>query len=229
MNKNISFRRPQTVEPTNHAVTIDPKHHDYSDIYKLMIGAVVPRPIAFVSSVDARGAFNLAPFSYFTICSSNPPFAVFSPVHRGPDQPPKDTLRNVRETGGFVVNIVTEDFLPQMNLTAADYPPEMDEFAISGLTPVASERVKAPRVEESPVQMECTLKDIIMLSDKPGGGSLVIGEVILIHLAKSVLADPEKSVFKIDPDKLNAVGRMGGPTYVRTHDRIDLARPKWPQ
>jgi flavin reductase (DIM6/NTAB) family NADH-FMN oxidoreductase RutF len=210
------------------AVTIDPKNHNYSDIYKLMIGAVVPRPIAFVSSVDAKGIFNLAPFSYFTICSSNPPFAVFCPVHRGPDQPSKDTLQNVRETRDFVVNIVSEDLLAQMNLTAADYPPEMDEFAISGLTPVASERVKAPRVEESPVQMECMLKDVITLSDKPGGGSLVIGEIVLIHLAKSVLADPEKNVFKIDPDKLKAIGRMGGPTYTRTRDRINLERPKWP-
>ncbi len=217
----------RTVEPTN-AVTIDPKEHNYSDVYKLMIGAVVPRPIAFVSSVDAKGIFNLAPFSYFTLCGSNPPFAVFSPVHRGPDQPPKDTLRNVRETGGFVVNIVSEDFLAQMNQTAADYPPEMDEFVISGLTPVPSERVKAPRVGESPVQMECALKEVLTLSDKPGGGSLVIGEIVLVHLAKSVLAEPEKSVFKIDPGKLNAIGRMGGPTYTRTRDRIDLQRPQWP-
>lgn len=212
----------------NSAIAIDPKDHNYSDIYKLMIGAVVPRPIAFVSSVDVNGIFNLAPFSYFTICGSNPPFAVFSPVHRGPDQPPKDTLKNVRETGCFVVNIVVEDFLTKMNLTAADYPPEMDEFAISGLTPVPGERVKAPRVKESPVQMECTLKDIITLSDKPGGGSLVIGEIVFIHLAKGVLADPAKSIFKIDPDKLRAVGRMGGPTYTRTRDRIDLERPRWP-
>jgi flavin reductase (DIM6/NTAB) family NADH-FMN oxidoreductase RutF len=215
------------VDPTN-TVKIDPKDHGYNDVYKLMIGAVVPRPIAFVSSVDAKGTLNLAPFSYFTICGSNPPFAVFSPVHRGPDQPPKDTLRNVRETGGFVVNVVSEDFLPQMNLTAADYPPEMDEFVISGLTPIPSERVKAPRVGEAPVQMECTLEDVITLSDKPGGGSLVIGEIILVHIAREVLADPEKSIFKIDPDKLKAVGRMGGPTYTRTRDRIDLERPKWP-
>lgn len=215
------------MDPTN-AVTIDPKQHSYTDVYKLMIGAVVPRPIAFISSIDTHGIFNLAPFSYFTICSSNPPFAIFSPVHRGPDQPPKDTLRNVKETGGFVVNIVSEDFLPQMNLTAADYPSEIDEFVISGLTPIPSECVQAPRVKESPVQMECALKDVITLSDKPGGGSLVIGEIILIHIAKEVLADSEKSVFKIDPDKLKAVGRMGGPTYTRTRDRIDLERPKWP-
>ncbi len=215
------------MDPTN-TVTIDPKGHNYNDIYKLLIGAVVPRPIAFVSSVDAVGVFNLAPFSYFTICSSNPPFAVFSPVHRGKNQPPKDTLRNVQETGGFVVNIVSEDFLPQMNLTAADYPPETDEFAISGLTPVASERVKAPRVSQSPVQMECVLKDVITLSDQPGGGSLVVGQIVLIHIDKQVLADPEKSIFKIDPDKLKAIGRMGGPTYTRTLDRIDLERPKWP-
>lgn len=216
------------MDPIND-ISIDPKAHPYSDIYKLMIGAVVPRPIAFVSSADSAGALNLAPFSYFTLCSSNPPYVVFSPTHRGPGKPAKDTLHNVRETGDFVVNTVSEEFLEQMNATAADFPHGMDEFAISGLTPIPSERVKSPRVLEAHVQMECILHDVITLSDKPGGGSLVIGEVVVIHVDRTVLANPDDDLFKIDPLKLRAIGRMGGPTYTRTLDLIDMQRPKWPR
>jgi len=216
------------VDPTND-ILIDPKEHPYADIYKLMIGATVPRPIAFVSSLDAGGIRNLAPFSYFTLCSSNPPYVVFSPAHRGSSKPPKDTLHNVRETGDFVVNTVSEDFLTQMNATAADFPADVDEFAISGLTPIPSERVKSPRVMEAHVQMECVLHDVITLSDKPGGGSLVIGEIVLLHVDRTVLENPAKDLFKIDPKKLRAVGRMGGPTYARTVDLVDLERPKWPR
>lgn len=216
------------MDPSND-LSLDPKAHAYSDIYKLMVGAIVPRPIAFVSSMDATGARNLAPFSYFTLCSSNPPFVVFSPTHRGEDKAPKDTLRNIRETGDFVVNTVSEEFLAQMNATGADFPHGMDEFAISGLTPVPSERVKSPRVGEAHIQLECVLHDVITLSDKPGGGSLVIGEVVLLHVDRAVLVDPEHDRFKIDPHKLRAVGRMGGPTYTRTLDLIDVERPKWPR
>ena len=210
-------------------IRIDPKEHHYSNIYKLLVGTVVPRPIAFVSSLDGSGTRNIAPFTYFTLCSSKTPYAVFRPVHRGPGLAPKDTLRNVQETGEFVVNIVSEDILDQMNVTAADYPPEIDEFTVSGLTPLASDRVEPPRVKESRVQLECVLKDILVLSDKPGGGCLVIGEIVLMHIDRSILADPENSLFKVDPEKLNAIGRMGGPSYARTHDLIHLERPRWPQ
>lgn len=213
----------------NHDIPIDPKAHPYSDIYKLLIGAVVPRPIAFVSSVDTAGALNLAPFSYFTLCSSNPPYVVFSPTHRGSDKPPKDTFQNIRETGDFVVNTVSEEFLAQMNSTAADFPHGMDEFSVSGLTPIPSERVKSPRVLEAHVQLECVLHDVLTLSDKPGGGSLVIGEIVLFHVDRTILVDPERDLFKIDPRKLRAIGRMGGPTYTRTLDLIDIERPKWPR
>jgi flavin reductase (DIM6/NTAB) family NADH-FMN oxidoreductase RutF len=215
------------VDPSND-ILIDPKAHAYTDVYKLMIGAIVPRPIAFVSSVDRAGAFNLAPFSYFTLCSSNPPYVVFSPAHRGPGKEPKDTLRNVQETSDFVVNTVSEEMLERMNATGADFPHGVDEFAICGLTPTASERVKSPRVAEAHVQMECVLHDVITLSDKPGGGSLVIGEIVLIHVDRNVLANPEHDLFKIDPEKLRAMGRMGGPYYTRSVDLIELERPKWP-
>ena len=186
----------------------------------------MPRPIALVSSIDSKGARNLAPFSYFTLCSSDPPYVVFSPSHRGPKRPGKDTLRNVEETREFVVNIVSESFLVEMNATAVDYPPEVDEFAVSGLTPAAGERVKSARVAQALVNLECVLKDVIVLSDKPGGGSLVIGEIVLIHLNRGILVDPERDLFKIDPAKLKAVGRMGGPTYTRTQDLIHLERLK---
>ena len=200
----------------------DPADHSPSDMYKLMIGAIVPRPIAFVSTVDAKGVMNLAPFSYFTACGSNPPVVLFCcSVRLGP-LPQKDTLTNIRATGEFVVNVVTEEIAEQMNATAAEAPPEVDEFELSGLTPQPSELVKPPRVAESKVQMECRLRQIIEVSNKPRGGNLVLGEVLRIHVLESVLLD----TYKIDPDRLNAVGRMGGPSYVRTHDRFDMQRPK---
>jgi flavin reductase (DIM6/NTAB) family NADH-FMN oxidoreductase RutF len=200
---------------------IDPAQLAYSDIYKLMIGMIVPRPIAFVSTVDTNGNRNLAPFSYFTACGSNPPVVCFSTSVRSGPLPHKDTLRNVEASGEFVVNIVSEEFAAQMNATSAEVPPDVDEFALSGLTPLASDLVKPPRVAESKAQMECRLLQIVRVSDKPGGGVLVLGEVLRFHVLESLLDG-----YKIDPDKLNAIGRMGGPTYVRTHDRFDMQRPK---
>lgn len=202
--------------------TIDPAEHAPADIYKLMIGVIVPRPIAFVSSMDAAGVRNLAPFSYFTGCSSNPPVVCFCSAVRSGPRPNKDTLHNITETGEFVVNIVSEEFAAQMNATSAEVAPQVDEFELSGLTPVPSDLVKPPRVAESKVQMECRLRQIVHVSDKPGGGHLVLGEVLRFHIMENLLIDG----YKIDPDRLNAIGRMGGPTYVRTRDRFDMQRPK---
>jgi len=200
---------------------LDPGQIAFNDIYKLMIGAIVPRPIAFVSSIDAAGVRNLAPFSYFTACSSNPPVVCFCTSVRSGPMPYKDTLRNIEATGEFVVNIVSEEFAGKMNATSAEVPPEIDEFELSGLTPLASDLVRPPRVAESKVQMECRLHQIVRVSDKPGGGILVLGEVIRFHVLERLLDG-----FRIDPDKLNAIGRMGGPTYVRTRDRFNMERPK---
>jgi len=200
---------------------IDPAQLEYNDIYKLMIGIIVPRPIAFVSTIDAAGVRNLAPFSYFTACGSNPPVVCFSTSVRAGARSHKDTLRNVEATGEFVVNVVSEEFAAQMNATAAEVPPEVDEFVLSGLTPLASDLVKPPRVAESKVQMECRLHQIVTVSEKPGGGILVLGEVLRFHVLESLLDG-----YRIDPDKLNAIGRMGGPNYVRTHDRFEMQRPK---
>jgi flavin reductase (DIM6/NTAB) family NADH-FMN oxidoreductase RutF len=201
-------------------LAIDPAKESTNNIYKLMIGAIVPRPIALVSSIDARGVRNLAPFSYFTACSSNPPVVVFCPVLR-PSQPmAKDTLRNILETHEFVVNIVSEDFADKMNACSAAVPPEVDEFELSGLTPLASEVVKPARVAESRVHMECRLLQVVHVGDKPGSGTLVLGEVLRFHVSEDLIHS-----FHIDPDKLRAVGRMAGSTYVRTTDRFDLTRP----
>lgn len=206
---------------------VDPSGANPTDIYKLMVGAIVPRPIAFVSTLAEDGTLNLAPFSYFTACSSNPPCILFSTTSRGPNARPKDTLANVRATGEFVVNIVSEEFAEEMNITSAECPPSVNEFELSGLTPIASERVRPPCVAESHIQMECRLREIVTVSDQPGGGFVVIGEVLLFHIDLDVLVDA-KDPYKIDPSRLRAVGRMGGPTYCRTQDRFELQRPTWP-
>lgn len=200
---------------------IDPGNTSPGDIYKLMVGSIVPRPIALVSSVDQGNARNLAPFSYFTACSSNPPVVVFCPIMRPTPPMAKDTLRNIIDTHEFVVNIVSEEFVERMNATAAQVGPEVDEFELSGLTAMPSELIKPPRVAESHIHMECRLLQVVQVSDQPGGGSLVLGEVLRFHVREDLLEN-----FRIDPDKLRAVGRMAGSTYVRTTDRFELERPK---
>jgi flavin reductase (DIM6/NTAB) family NADH-FMN oxidoreductase RutF len=201
-------------------LAFDPGNHSAGDIYKLMVGSIVPRPIALVSSLDEKNVRNLAPFSYFTACSSNPPVVVFCPILRPAPPQAKDTLRNVLATREFVVNIVSEDFARGMNATAAQVPPEVDEFELSGLTPVASELVKPPRVSESHIHMECRLLQTVQVSERPGGGTLVLGEVLRFHVREDLIED-----FRIDPDKLRAIGRMTGSTYARTTDRFELERP----
>jgi flavin reductase (DIM6/NTAB) family NADH-FMN oxidoreductase RutF len=204
-------------------MTIDPCEHDPSNLYRLMVGAIVPRPIAFVSSISAAGVLNLAPFSFFTAISANPPVVCFSPMVRASDGALKDTLRNIEETREFVVNIVSEDFAQKMNLCSPEYPPEVDEFAVSGLTPIASELVRPPRVRESRIHMECRLLLVVHVSARPLGGSLVLGEVIRFHVDDSLSTD-----FKVDPARLRAIGRMAGATYVRTTDRFEMPRPVIP-
>ena len=201
-------------------LAFDPGNHSAGDIYKLMTGSIVPRPIALVSSLDEKNVRNLAPFSYFTACSSNPPVVVFCPILRPVPPQAKDTLRNIIATREFVVNIVSEDFAQGMNATAAQVPPEVDEFELSGLTPIASELIKPARVAESHIHMECRLLRVVQVSDQPGGGSLVLGEVLRFHVREDLIED-----FRIDPDKLRAIGRMAGSTYARTIDRFELERP----
>ena len=199
---------------------VDPSSTEARNIYKLLIGSVVPRPIAFVSSLSSGGVLNLAPFSFFTVVSANPPVICFSPMNRTSGDPHKDTRRNIEATGEFVVNVVSEDFAGAMNLCSGEYPPDVDEFVMSGLTPIPSVRVKPARVAESRVQMECRLLQVVPVSEQPLGGCLVLGEVLLFHVDDAIVQN-----YSIDPDKLCAIGRMGGPTYARTRDRFDLQRP----
>jgi flavin reductase (DIM6/NTAB) family NADH-FMN oxidoreductase RutF len=188
--------------------------------YKLLIGMILPRPIAFVSSLSEAGIRNLAPFSFFTAVSANPPVICFSPM-RNVAGGAKDTLNNIAATGEFTVNIVSEDFANQMNLCSGDYPPDVDEFTLSGLTPVPSEAVKPARVGEAKASMECRLVQIVEVSTQPLGGSLVLGEVLRFHLSEEIV----DAGLRVDPDKLQAIGRMGGPSYTRTLDRFEIARP----
>ena len=200
---------------------IDPRNHDPRSIYKLMIGSIVPRPIAFVSSISADGIRNLAPFSFFAGVSADPPVICFCPMVRSSDGKKKDTLQNIESTREFVVNVVSEELVGQMNLCSGEYPPDVDEFELSRLTPVESDLVRPPRVGEARVSMECKLRQIISVSEKPLGASIVLGEILRFHVQDALFDN-----FKIDPDQLRAVGRMGGPTYTRTRDRFNLERPK---
>jgi flavin reductase (DIM6/NTAB) family NADH-FMN oxidoreductase RutF len=200
-------------------VIIEPDSAGFPNIYKILVGAVVPRPIAFVSTVSHRGTYNVSPFSFFTVASMNPPVVCFCPL-RKTNGHQKDTFNNIEHTGDFVVNVVSEEFVAQVNMTSGEFPPEVDEFQISGLTPVPSDLVKSPRVKESHVSMECRLFRIFEISNKPSGGNIVTGEIVRLHVDDAYIDN-----YRIDSDKLKAVGRMAGATYVRTADRFDLARP----
>jgi flavin reductase (DIM6/NTAB) family NADH-FMN oxidoreductase RutF len=208
--------------------SLNPADYEPRQVYKLMTGIIVPRPVALVSTVDRHGVPNLAPFSFFSGVGSNPPSVLFCPVVRTPStaaseaQPDlrKDTLRNVEETGEFVVNVVSEAIAGAANATAAEVPPEVDEFVLSGLTPLASELVRPARVAESPAQMECRLLQVIYTSREPGGGVIVLGEIVRFHIRRNLVKD-----FRVDPAGLDAVGRMAGNTWARTRDRIELMRP----
>ncbi len=203
-------------------MVIDPEVAGAQNVYKLLVGVIVPRPIAFVSTLDSEGRRNLAPFSFFTAVSANPPVIAFSPMVRGSDSNRKDTLHNIEATREFVVNVVSEDFAGAMNMTSPEFPPEVDEFEVSGLTPIPSELVRPPRVAESRIHMECRLLQVVHVSPKPLGGSIVLGEVLRFHVADEVI----DATYKVDPDKLRPIARMGGPTYARTTDRFNMERPK---
>lgn len=198
-------------------MVIDPSAVSPIANYRLLSSAVVPRPIAFVSTISGAGVHNLAPFSFFNAVCSEPPIVSFCPTIR---LPPKDTLANVLATREFVVNIVSEEIAAAMNVCAAEYPADVDEFEVSGLTPAPSEVVRAPRVLEARVSMECRVVDVIEVSRLPRGASLVLGEVVRFHVDDAIVAN---SV--IDPAKLRAVGRMAGGLYVRTRDLFEMIRP----
>lgn len=201
---------------------IDPSETSVKDNYKLLIGSVVPRPIALVSTISKTGIPNLAPFSFFTVITANPPTICFAPALKGTAAVKKDTLANIEETGEFVVNVVCEDIAEQMNETATEIPSEEDEFEHAGLTPEPSIKIKAPRVKESPINMECTLHKILYIGDgSPGSGALVIGEIVQYHIADELYSDG-----KIDTGLLKPIGRLAGMEYSTLGKRFIIERKK---
>ena len=192
-------------------LTIDPATTLQKDLHQFILGTVAPRPIAFVSTLDENGIVNLAPFSFFNAFSSNPPIVVFSSNRRGSDNTTKHTLENIRKSGECVINAVNYAIVRQMAVASVDFPSGVSEFDKTGLTPIASDLIRPPRVAESPAQMECKVKDIITLGVHGGAGHLIICEIIRMHVSKDVLSERNR----IDPQKMDLMGRMGRAHYVR--------------
>jgi len=190
---------------------IDPEQILHSQLHRLLLTAIAPRPIAFVSTINANGQPNLSPFSCFNVFGVNPSTLIFSPSRRGKDNKLKDTFLNIREVPEVVINVVTFGLVEQANLASTEYPRGVNEFVKSGLTPIPSEKVRPFRVKESPVNIECTVRQVIETSDRPGAANLVICEVVLIHVSEKLF--DIKGV--LDPRKLDLVGRMGSDYYVR--------------
>lgn len=190
---------------------IDPKNTEKSALFGHLLGAIGPRPIAFASTVDEDGNPNLSPFSFFNVFSSNPPILIFSPARRVRNNTTKHTLENVHEVKEVVINVVNYKIVQQASLSSTEYPKGVNEFEKAGFTPLASETVRPFRVKESPVQLECKVKEIVPLGTEGGAGNLVICEVLMAHIDESILND--KGL--IDPNKIDLVGRMGGDWYCR--------------
>ena len=197
----------------------DPQEIDAQLAYKLMASLVVPRPIGWTSTVSAEGRHNLAPFSFFMMITSTPPHIAISVGAR--DGQEKDTLRNIRTTGEFVINTVSADIGPKMAVTAAEWPPEVDEFAAADLTPVPSAVVRPPRVAEAPANLECVVRQLFPVGGPPYGAHLVIAEVVQIHIRDELLLENNR----IDLLRLNAVGRLTGDWYCETSEQYELKRP----
>jgi len=199
---------------------IDPTKQSFKDNHKLMIGSIVPRPIAFVSTKSDDGILNLAPFSYFNGVCSNPPTIMFAPARRGYDGLTKDTLNNIQDTNEFVVNIVSEDFVKPMVACATDYEKDVNEFEVSNLTPVDSLKVAPPLVKESKVSFECQLNTIVEIGKaEPGAGFVVIGTIVMFHVDDKVYKDG-----RIDLKELNPIGRLAGNSYTRVFDNFNVIR-----
>jgi len=201
---------------------IDPATTPRGELHSLMIRCIAPRPIAWVSTMSRDGITNLAPFSYFNGVSSDPPALLFV-ASRHDTGHKKDTLLNIEATGHFVVNVVPESLAEAMNITATEYPHGVSEFEKAGLTPAPAERVNAPRLKESPVHFECELYETMHVGvDGAGGGTIVVGRIVLIHIDDSILKDG-----KVDYELYHPIGRLGGMEYTRTRDRFTMVRKKY--
>lgn len=199
---------------------LEPTPANAVDAYHLLVGVVTPRPIAWVTTVSPAGVINLAPFSFFNVFGANPPVVVFSPTNKR-DGTKKDTLNNVIASGEFVVNVSVANLAEQVNLTSRELPPDQSEIELAGLHTTASVRVRPPRVTEAPAALECKVRQIIPMGDGPIAGNLVIGEVVMIHVADDVL----DAAGRPDPRKLRTVARLGGDSWCHTSDLFELKRP----
>jgi flavin reductase (DIM6/NTAB) family NADH-FMN oxidoreductase RutF len=199
---------------------IDVSKADALAVYRAIVGVVTPRPIAWVTTVDSDGRVNLAPFSFFNAFGANPPVVVFSPVLRR-DGSRKDTLRNLEAVNEFVLNAAVEQLAEKVNATSRELPPGESEVDYAGLTLQPSAKVRPPRVAESPVHLECQVRQIMSIGDGPLAANLVIGEVLLFDIADSVLDDHGA----VDPRKLRTIARLGGDYYCRSADLFEMKRP----
>jgi len=206
---------PRLVHDPRAPMILDPASASPGAFYQFMIGVVVPRPIAFVSTVSAEGRLNVAPFSFFNAIASQPPLIGISINRRGGE--PKDTLRNIQATGEFVVNTVNEPLGARMVQASGDWAADVSEFEVTRLTPVPSDVVKPPRVGESPVSLECRLHQAIEM----GNTVFVVGEILRAHVKDEVLTDG-----RVDIAKLRPLARLGGDGYSVVRDVIHMSRPK---
>jgi flavin reductase (DIM6/NTAB) family NADH-FMN oxidoreductase RutF len=202
--------------------TIDPKNTPTSTVHSQLLAAVAPRPIAFASTIDKNGNVNLSPYSFFNVFSAKPPIAIFSPARRVRDNTIKHTLENVYETKEVVINIVNYPMVQQMSLASTEYPKGVNEFVKAGFTELPSVMVKPPRVKESPVQLECKVKEIIELGQEAGAGNLIICEIVLIHISDDILGENGL----IDQHKIDLVARMGYNWYCRASGNSLFEVPK---
>ncbi len=199
--------------------TINPGDIDRRQVYRLMVGSVVPRPIAWVSTISKAGVVNLAPFSFFTCVSQAPPMLSISVGERDDDQ--KHTTRNILETQGYVIHVVVNGMEEQMNVCAGNYPPEVNEFEEAGLEAIPADLVPAPRIANAPVAMECQFRTLLTNGEPGERTNLVIGEVVRWHIREDVMIDEKY----IDPVLLQPVGRLTGNHYCRSQDVFELQRP----
>jgi flavin reductase (DIM6/NTAB) family NADH-FMN oxidoreductase RutF len=185
--------------------------------------AIAPRPICLASTIDKEGQVNLSPFSYFNLFSMNPPICIFSPSRRVRDNTTKHTLENLKEVPECVINIVNYAMVQQVSLSSCEYPKNINEFTKAGFTQIPSDLVAPPRVAESPIQLECTVAQIIALGEKAGAGNLVLAEIKKIHIAEAVL----NAHNKIDQAKLDLVARLGGDWYARINEQnlFEVTKP----
>ena len=201
----------------------NPKKCSIRETYHMMISSISPRPIAFVGSTDGKGNHNLAPFSFFNGFGANPPIIGFSPAISGRTGLPKDTLLNIAETKEFTISIVTKELVEQVSLSSCEYDSNIDEFSKTGLNKFKSELINPPGVKESPVIMECKLDRIIDWGNKPASGNLILGEILLFHIDSDVLDEKNK----IDPKKINHVGRGGQNWYIDSKKSMfEIIKPK---